>query len=61
MIYYANFAPTDSRLPYFPVADWAMDFRNDFAVLFDRRERALLHFAPKGGRRDFSILNPLLP
>jgi hypothetical protein len=60
LVFYANFAPTQGRLPLFQVSDWALDFQNDFAALFDSRERALLHFVPKTGNRDFSVLNPLL-
>jgi hypothetical protein len=29
MIFYTNFAPSLARLPFFPVADWALDFQND--------------------------------
>ena len=61
LVFYANFAPTQARLPLFPVADWALDFQNDYAVLFDSDKQAFLHFRPQGGGgRNFSALNPLL-
>jgi len=63
MIFYTNFAPTLGRLEFFPVADWGLDFQNDFAVAYDRRERALLHFLPVsagGFPHDYSVVNSIL-
>ncbi len=63
VIYYTNFAPTKNQLAYFPIADWGLDFQNDFAIAYDSRERALLHFAPDGTGgypKDFSVVNPIL-
>jgi glucoamylase len=63
LVFYANFAPTMSRLPYFPIADSALDFENDFAVVYDRRHRALLHFLPASAAawpRDYGVVQDLL-
>jgi glucoamylase len=60
LLFYANFSPTLARLPYFPVADWALDFQNDFAVGYDRRERAFLHFMPATRPRDYGALGDVL-
>src|SRR5262249_15369941 len=62
-VFYANFSPTLTRTAFSPVNDWALDFENDFAVVYDRREGALLHFLPVSAAafpHDFSLLNPLL-
>ena len=62
-IFYANFSPTLTRAAFAPVSDWALDFENDFAVVYDRHEGALLHFLPASAAafpHDFSLLNPLL-
>lgn len=50
LIFYANFAPTMARQAMFPVADWALDFKNDHAVVYDEREGALLHYFPASER-----------
>lgn len=63
IVFYTNFNPTMNRLAFFPVADWGLDFQNDFAVVYDAHERALLHFLPASAQsypHDFSIVNPLL-
>lgn len=63
LIFYANFAPTLTRLAYFHLGDWALDFQNDYAALYDSRERAILHFLPESARsypHDFTPLNPIL-
>ena len=63
LIFYTNFAPTKNQLPFFPVADWGLDFQNDFAVAYDSHERALLHFAPDsagGFPKDFAVVNSIL-
>jgi hypothetical protein len=63
LVHYANLAPTLARLPLFPVADWALDFQNDYAVLWDGDARALLGYVPAsaaGFPHDFSRLAPLL-
>ena len=63
LMFYTNFAPTKNQLAYFPIADWGLDFQNDFAVVYDRRERALLHFVPDGTGsypKNFAIVNPIL-
>src|SRR5207247_1673857 len=63
MMFYSNFAPSLARLPLFPVADWALDFQNDFAVAYDHDQRALLHFLPAGAQafpHDYTVVNPFL-
>jgi hypothetical protein len=63
MIFYSNFNPSLARLPFFPVADWGLDFQNDFAVAYDRRERALLHFLPASAQaypHDYAAVNAVL-
>src|SRR5215467_12282352 len=62
-VFYSNFSPTLTRTAFSPVSDWALDFENDFAVVYDRREGALLHFLPASAAafpHDFSLVNPLL-
>lgn len=51
LIFYSNFAPTLSRRALFQVADWAVDFQNDHAVVYDRQEHAILHYLPDSARR----------
>ena len=63
IVFYTNFSPTLTRVAFIPLADWMLDYQNDFAVLYDRREHALLHFLPASARafpHDFALLNPLL-
>ncbi len=50
LVFYSNFAPTMSRQPLFAVADWALDFKNDHAVVYDAQERAILHYLPQSER-----------
>lgn len=52
LIFYTNFAPTMARQVFFPVADWALDFKNDHAVVYDRDRRAILHYLPRSDRPD---------
>jgi hypothetical protein len=62
-VHYADFAPTLARLPLFPVSDWALDFENDYALLWDGDARALLQYVPATAAaypHDFSALAPLL-
>ena len=63
LLSYTNFAPTMARIPFFQIADWALDFENDYAVLYDDREQAFLHFVPAAAAtypHDFADLDPLL-
>jgi hypothetical protein len=49
------------RMPYFPVADFALPHAADFAVVYDAKQRALLHFVPESAKtfpHDFSLVNP---
>lgn len=63
LVFYTNFAPSLARLPYFPVADWALDFENDFVLVYDHRTHALLHFLPTSAQsypHDYALVNPIL-
>src|SRR5207244_3160146 len=63
LVFYTNFSPSLARLPFFPIADWGLDFETDYAVAYDGHERALLHFLPASAAsypHDFSLVNPLL-
>jgi hypothetical protein len=62
VVLYTNFSPTLTRLPFFPVADWALDFENDYAAVYDRQEHALLHFLPQAqaSPRDYGPVNAFL-
>jgi len=63
LIYYTNFSPTLRRFGLVPLADWALDFENDFAVVYDRRIGGLLHFVPASAKdfpHDFARITPLL-
>ena len=63
MMFYTNFNPTLGRMAFFPVADWGLDFQNDFAVAYDRRERALLDFLPASAQaypHDYAAVNGIL-
>jgi hypothetical protein len=48
VIWYSNFAPTVSRVPQLPLADWAYDAYNDFAALYDKGRELVVHFRPSG-------------
>ncbi|MBN2310031.1 MAG: hypothetical protein JXR94_13745 [Candidatus Hydrogenedentes bacterium] len=45
--WYANFSPCMRMIPEVPVADWALDGRNDFAVFADETGRGVCHFRPE--------------
>ena len=63
IVFYTNFAPSLAQLPNFNVADWGLDFQNDFAVVYDDREHALLHFLPASARtypHDYAVVNGIL-
>jgi len=49
---YANLSPLppNSIVPELPVADWAMDGRNDFAAVWDEVEETIVHFHPNDQR-----------
>lgn len=49
MLVYENFSPTLSRVDQVPVADWALEPRNDYAALWDAARGAVLHFRPDDG------------
>jgi MYXO-CTERM domain-containing protein len=46
LVVYENLSPTLSKIPQFPVADWALDARNDFFALYDAQQGAIVHFHP---------------
>lgn len=63
LIYYANLSPSLDLIPRFQIADWALDFKNDYLAAYDSRERAVLHWLPKakiGFPHDFGAANAVL-
>ena len=44
LIFFENLNPCNSKIPFFPISDWGLDWKNDFAVLFDGNE--ICHFRP---------------
>ena len=61
VLFYANPAPTLSRVPQLPFADWALDGFNDFAALFDPAHQAVLHFRPAGRGDVTELLQVVAP
>jgi len=49
LLVYENLSPTLSRVDQVPVADWALEPRNDYAALWDAARGAVLHFRPDDG------------
>ena len=45
-IAYENLSPSLSMIPELPVADWALDSRNDFLAVYDRDRNAIIHLHP---------------
>jgi len=58
-LWYSNLAPTVSRVPQLPMADWAFDAYNDYAALYDDQREAVLHYRPEG-RGDITEIGHLL-
>ncbi|MBI1746688.1 MAG: hypothetical protein HYR55_08880 [Acidobacteria bacterium] len=58
LVYFENLAPSLAKIPYIPLADWLLDDLNDYAVLYDSRRDAMLHFRPRA--MDLRKLTPLL-
>jgi len=46
LVLYENLSPTLSRIPEIPLADWALDPRNDFVAVYDRNANAVIHAHP---------------
>lgn len=46
VVAYENFSPTLSRVDQVPVADWALEPKNDYAALWDAARATILHFRP---------------
>jgi len=46
LVVYENLSPTLSLIPQLPVADWALDSKNDFLALWDASTSAIVHFHP---------------
>jgi MYXO-CTERM domain-containing protein len=53
---YENLSPTLSQIEQLPVADWALDSRNDFFALYDKQSGQIIHFHPD----DRAVINALL-
>ena len=60
-LFYLNLSPAIGRLPQIPLADWAMEPRNDFAALFDERRGVIVHFHPGDTGVLTSIADLLVP
>ncbi|MBI2889160.1 MAG: hypothetical protein HYY13_00060 [Nitrospirae bacterium] len=58
LIYYENFAPCLQKQEMVPLGCWSNDAQNDFAVLYDSRRDALIHFLPE--QADYTPLEPLV-
>jgi glucoamylase len=58
-LFYQNFAPVQTRLPYFPVTDTGFDFKDDYEAVYDAGRDALLHFAPSR-RTSFGAIGAIL-
>jgi GH15 family glucan-1,4-alpha-glucosidase len=43
LVYFENFNPVASRLPYLPILDWCLTQLSDQRAAYDRRERAIVH------------------
>ncbi|TNF24656.1 MAG: hypothetical protein EP329_24545 [Deltaproteobacteria bacterium] len=61
VIFYANPAPTRSRVPQLPFGDWALDAYNDFAALYDADTEAVVHFRPAGHGDVHDLMEVLAP
>jgi hypothetical protein len=46
LLTYANLSPTLSQIPELPIADWALDSRNDYAAVWDDASSSVVHFHP---------------
>ncbi len=46
LVVYENLSPSLSRIPQLPVADWALDSRNDYLAAWDAPDGAIVHFHP---------------
>ncbi|GMW00106.1 MAG: hypothetical protein AMXMBFR84_12440 [Candidatus Hydrogenedentota bacterium] len=44
--WYCNFSPSTRTVPELPLADWAWDDLNDFAIYLDDDAQTLVHFRP---------------
>lgn len=54
LLYYANLAPTTSRIPFLPVAEFLLDHYNDYLALWDDSDGSILQFRPDdNGEADF--------
>jgi hypothetical protein len=45
---FANLGPTQSQIPELPLADWALDSRNDFGAVWDDASGTAIQFHPAG-------------
>ncbi len=56
LVLYENLSPSLSKIPELPIADWALDSRNDFLAVYDRDASAIIHFHPG----DRHVINSVL-
>ncbi len=61
LIAYANLSPTLARVPKLPIADWALDPRNDFAAIYDAARDILFHFRPGDTGQVASLIDLVIP
>jgi hypothetical protein len=59
LVVYENLSPTLSEIPEIPIADWALDSRNDFLAAWDAPDQAIVHFHP-GDRAVFRAWTDLV-
>ncbi len=59
LVVYENLSPSLSRIPELPLADWALDYTNDFFAVWDADAQAILHFHP-GDNAVFSSFGDLV-
>ncbi len=46
LVLYENLSLSLSKIPMIPFADWILDSHNDFAAVYDRNARAVIHVHP---------------
>jgi len=62
LVTYANLSPLppNAYIPALPVADWAMDGRNDYAAVWDAASGSVVHFHPDDERVHDTLVDLVL-
>ncbi len=60
LVVYENLSPTLSKIDQLPVADWALDSRNDFFALYDKQSGEIIHYHPDDRALVTSLLGATL-